>query len=168
MSSRCCKQLYHRMCLASMVRGRGARGAGRNGGYRNRQVPWHRNANPRTQTREIQVTMDVAMQYASALRVPEAELVGAFLQSLTPDPTGMILDIAMHRSALIPPVMEISKLEYNGGVVISFAEIQKHPCLRGLKWLAVMSHNDEPVFQIKPGTANEITCTHFGLFLQRV
>lgn len=44
---------------------------------------------PRTQTREIQVTMDVAMKYVRALRVPEAELVGAFLQSLTSDPTGM-------------------------------------------------------------------------------
>ena len=33
--------------------------------------------------------MDLAMKYASALGVPEAELIGAFLQSLTPDPTGM-------------------------------------------------------------------------------
>ena len=41
---------------------------------------------PRTQTREIQVPMDLALKYANALGVPEVE----FLQSLTPDPTGML------------------------------------------------------------------------------
>lgn len=35
--------LCHHMCLGSMVRGRVPRGAGRNGGYRNRQVPLQRN-----------------------------------------------------------------------------------------------------------------------------
>ena len=37
----------------------------------------------------FQISMDLALKYASAVGVPEVELVTAFLQSLTPDPTGM-------------------------------------------------------------------------------